>query len=138
MAGGRLQCNVSLSEPTIDSVVIRARSSAHTIYMQKVVYSPSAVIVPGTVLAFLDSITGASIGLITVMPASVAQPPYVIDYGVGDSITSGVPLTKGANLIMSILAGGMTGRLHVKAYQLPLYVVTPRVFPATAGFTANV
>jgi hypothetical protein len=135
MAGGRWQTNVSINDPSPASILMQAKSAFHTIYIQKIVYSPSAAIVPGTLLGFLDSLTGQSIGTITVMPPSVAQPPYTIDFGVGDSTTSGTPLSKGANLILSIIVGGAVGRMHIKGYQTPLYLTTPYVGPMTAGFT---
>ena len=135
MAGGRAQSNVSINDPQPSSVLLFARSPLHTVYIQKIVYNPSNVIVPGTVLGFLDSLTNQTIGTMTVMPPSVAQPPYIIDYGIGDSTTAGTPLSKGANLILSIFSGGVVGRIHIKAYQLPPYFVTPYVAPKTAGFT---
>ena len=133
MAGGRAQSNVSINDPSPLSVLVAARSPFHTVYIQKIVYSPSSTIVPGTVLGFLDSLTFQSIGTITVMPPSVAQPPYTIDYGIGDSTTAGTPLSKGASLILSIVSGGVVGRLHIKAYQLPLFIVAPYVAPHAFG-----
>ncbi len=134
MPCGRQQTNANINEPAPNSVVVRARSAFQTIYLQKITYSPLGI-VAGTVLAFIDSLTGQSVGLITVMPSSVAQPPYVIDYSLGDSASSGTPISQGANLVISVLSGGITGRLHIKAYQIPLYVVAPYVAPMTAGFT---
>ena len=127
MAGGRLQTNVNLSEPVANSILVTARSVVRTVYVQKVTYSPNDF-VANTVLNFIDSITGQSIGQITVV-AGVSQ--YYLDFGY-----NGTPLTVGANLVLAILSGGTTGRLQVNAYQLPLMVATTYVAPHTAGFTA--
>ncbi len=135
MAGGRAQTNVSINDPQPTSILIQVKSPLHTIFVQKIVYSPANVIVPGTLLGFIDSLTKQTIGTITVMPPSVAQPPYTIDYGVGDSTTSGTPLSQGASLVLAVFSGGVIGRVHIKAYQLPLFVVAPYVNPQTAGFT---
>jgi len=136
MAGGRIQTNASINDPQPTSTLIQARSSNHVLYVQKIIYSPANSIVAGTLLGFLDSLTGQSIGTITVMPPSVAQPPYVIDYGTGDSLTAGTPLSKGASLVLAIFSGGVVGRLHIKGYQLPIFGVVKYVAPMTAGFTA--
>ena len=127
MAGGRLQTNVSLSEPVADSILVQARSAVRRVYVQKVIYSPNDF-VANTVLNFIDSITGQSIGQITVV-AGVSQ--YPLDFGY-----NGTLLTTGASLVLAILSGGATGRLRVEAYQLPLMINTPYVAPHTAGFTA--
>lgn len=132
---GRFQTNANISAPLANAVLVQVKSASQTIYVQKIVYSP-ANIIPGTVLNFIDSLTGQSVGSITVMPPSVAQAPYIIDYSQGDSRSAGTPLTRGASLRLSVTGGGITGRLHIKAYQTPLYVTTAYVPPTTAGFTA--
>ena len=135
MSCGRYQTNASINEPGPNSVLIQVKNPLQTIYIQKIVYAPLGI-VAGTVLSFIDSLTLQSIGLITVMPPSVAQPPYVIDFGAGDSGSSGTALTKGASLVLSVLSGGVTGRMHIKAYQIPLFINVAYVAPKTAGFTA--
>lgn len=134
MAGGRLQTNVSINDPSPASIVVQARTASHTIYIQKIVYSQS-VLVPGTVLSFIDSITGVSLGLMSIMPSAIVQTTYTMDFGLEDPSAAGTPLSKGAHLVLSIISGGVAGRLLVKAYQLPLFVVAAYVAPATAGFT---
>ena len=134
--GGRQQTNSSIQEPVPGAILVQARSALQTVYIQKIIYSPTSII-PGTVVSFIDSLTGQSIGFITVMPASVAQPPYIIDFGAGDSDTSGTALSKGASLVLSVLVGGVAGRMHIKAYQLPLYIPIAYVAPHTAGTTAQ-
>ena len=99
-------------------------------------YNPLTIIA-GTVLGFIDSLTLQSIGTMTIMPASIAQAPYVVDFGAGDTNTSGTPLTKGASLILSVISGGVNGRMHIKAYQLPLFINIAYVAPHTAGSTAQ-
>ena len=99
MAGGRLQTNVNLSEPVANSILVTARSVVRTVYVQKVTYSPNDF-VANTVLNFIDSITGQSIGQITVV-AGVSQ--FFLDFGY-----NGTPLTVGANLVLAILSGGTT------------------------------
>ena len=118
-AGGRKQTNVTIDEPAVGSVLIFALSPRQTIYLQKIVYSP-VTIIQGTVINFVDSVTGLSIGQFTIMPPSISQPPYVVDYGLGDTQSAGTPLSQGANLILSVPVGGVNGRLHIKAYQIPL------------------
>ena len=132
MPGGRLQTNASIQEPVPGSILVQVRNPLQTIYIQKIVYSPTSII-PGTVLSFIDSLTLQSIGFITIMPPSVAQPPYIIDFGAGDSGSSGTALTKGASLVLAVLVGGSAGRIHIKAYQLPLVINVAYVPPATAG-----
>lgn len=131
---GRLQCNASIVEPAIDSVVIRAKSALQTIYVQRISYTPLEFS-PFTVLQFTDSLTGRGFGQISVLPLAVGQTTqYIIDFTAGMAV--GAPLSKGANLLLKILSGGMTGRLDIKAYQIPLYIVSAYVAPSTAGKTA--
>lgn len=119
MPCGRIQSNATIDEPAVGSILVQARSPLQTIYVQKIVYAPTNINA-GTILSFIDSLTLVSVAAITVLPPSVAQPPYVIDFTVGDSPSSGTPLSQGANLVLAVLAGGVSGRLHIKAYQIPL------------------
>ena len=134
MAGGRIQTNISINDPSPLSILVQARSPLQTVYVQKIVYAPSQTIA-GTVLSFIDSLTGQSIGRIVVLPDSAQAVPYVIDYATAGEHLDGTFLSKGASLQLSILSGGVVGRLHIKAYQLPNSVVTPTPAPMTAGFT---
>lgn len=134
MPGGRYQTNINVSERSVGSILVQVKSPSQTIYVQKITYVPTTII-PGTVVTFLDSITGQSIGLMTVMPASINQSPYVIDFSIGVPLTAGSALTKGANLILGVTSGGISGRLYIQCYQLPLFNVPTYVAPHTAGFT---
>jgi hypothetical protein len=128
MAGGRLQTNSNLVEPAMDAIVVRARSASQQVYVQVITYCPASFV--PSVFSFVDSLTGQSIGRITVLAVALGPVQYTINYG-----NQGLPLTKGAHLQLQILQGGATGRLHVEAYQLPLLVWSPYVAPSTAGFT---
>lgn len=131
MSAGRYQTNAYLTEPALDNVGVRVKSATQTIYVQKITYSPSEFVAL-SVLSFTDSLTGKSFGQISVLPVAVGQTTqYIVDFG-----ADGTPLTRGANLLIKILSGGMTGKLDIKAYQIPAYVVAPRVASSTAGFTA--
>ncbi len=127
MAGGRLQTNVSISEPATGSVLVQVRSTTQRIYVQYIIYSPSDF-VAGTVLSFIDSLTLQSIGVISV--AGITSQ-YPLDFGY-----AGTALSVGASLLLSIISGGATGRLRIDAYQLPLMSNATYVAPHTAGFTA--
>lgn len=132
MAGGRLQTNAYINEPVADSVLVAVKSASQRIYVQRIRYAPSACIV-GTVLSFIDSLTLKSLGKMTILPPALGSgtDEYTLDYG-----SNGFPLSTGASLTLAVLSGGVNGSLKVSAYQLPPYVVTPYVVPATAGFTA--
>jgi hypothetical protein len=118
MALGRAQCNASIADPSIDSILVTAKSTRQRIYVQSITYTPTSY-VAGTVLNFLDSLTGVSIGQISIVPVTVGYTmQYPLDFG-----DTGIALSLGANLKLAVASGGVIGRMLVKAYQLPLYVI---------------
>jgi hypothetical protein len=130
---GRKQSNVNLFEPQTGSVLVQVLSAVQCIIIQRIRYYPTTY-VAGTVLNFLDSLTSQVIGAMTIVPPGSApgSDGYVIEFDDRD----GYPLSTGANLVLSVLSGGVTGALEVDCFQLPLHVVVPYVAPQTAGFTA--
>lgn len=131
MSVGRLQTNAYIVEPALDAVAVRVRSASQRIFVQKISYTP-AEFSPSAVLQFTDSLNGKIFGQVAVLPLAVGQTTqYIVDFG-----EDGTPLSTGANLLVKVLSGGMTGRLDIRAYQLPLYVVASRGTSSTAGFTA--
>ncbi len=135
MAGGRAQCNGSFFEPLPNSVLVAAKSSLQTVYVQKIIYSPTRFD-DGTILSFIDSLTGQSVGQIAVLPLSVGMnTQFVLDLTAPDAYSrpagpAGAPISKGANLVMSVIAGGPSGLLQVYAYQLPLFVTNTAALAA--------
>lgn len=131
MAGGRAQSNVNLFEPQVGSILVQVQNPLQHIIVERIRYMPTTY-VANTVLSFIDSLTNQSIGsIIVVQPGLDAlASSYVLEWD-----TDGFPLSVGANLILGVLSGGVTGSLEVDCFQLPLYIVTPYVAPMTAGFT---
>ena len=96
--------------PTVDPVLIYAKSTVHRIAVQEIAFSPSAYV--ASVLSFLDSRTGESIGSLSV-PAVRPDRDGTFTLWLGDA---GTKLSAGANLILAT-TNGAAGRLNIAAFQ---------------------
>jgi len=97
--------------PTIDTLLIAAKSATRVICVQRITFVPIQYF--DATLSFIDTVTNKSIGNI-VVPASgpsLGRNMYYLDFG-----PRGTPLSAGANLILGV-TGGAVGRLHIEAFQ---------------------
>jgi len=97
--------------PTVNNILITAKSSTRTICIQRVTFVPIQYL-DGT-LSLVDSITGEAIANLVIPSSgpSLGRNMYYEDFG-----PRGTPLTTGANLILGV-TGGAVGRLHIEAFQ---------------------
>lgn len=100
--------------PTVEPLLIEADSATKRICLLEATFAPSTYV--AGVLALIDSETGRAIGTLTIPeggPGVVeGANQYTLDFG-----PSGTKLTAGADLLLSIVSGGVVGRLHIEACQ---------------------
>ncbi len=98
---------IDVDLPTV-SPLVTAKSATRIITVIKISFMPSTY--EASTVSFLDSISGKSIGSMTI-PATApsGSNTFVLDWG-----PVGTKLTAGANLL---IAGNATGRLHIEAVQ---------------------
>lgn|SRR5574341_104250 len=97
--------------PTIDRLLIRAKTTTRTVCIQRITFVPLQYM-DGT-LVFLDS-RGGPQHTLTVQARqkpSSGRRLFYLDFG-----PRGWPLTLGADLILGVV-GGAVGRLHIEAFQ---------------------
>ncbi len=110
------QQNLDLDLPSIMNPVVSVKGGpmSQRLNIQQIVFMPSAY--AAATITFSDSLTGKVIGIISVPATQPAGPavPFELDY-----TSRGTALSLGANLNMSVSAGGAAGRLHIASYQTP-------------------
>lgn len=124
---------VDIAVPSIfdGTAVIVCKSLTRQICIQRIVFDPAVFV--ATVMTFQDS-TGLIISTFEI-PAMASSAPGFIGY-TKDFGPRGIKLTKGANLVVLLSNPGLTGNLHIDAYQGGLTAGVPQyVAPSTAGTT---
>src|SRR5580692_9945785 len=105
---------VDVDLPLIPTILITAKSPARTIVVQKIVFVPSVYV--ASTLSFVDSVTGVSIGSFSIpqyqSTVGDGSDAFIIDFG-----TTGTKLALGSSLTFTVSVNGVSGRLHIDAYQ---------------------
>ena len=100
--------------PLADPVLIAADSATKRVCVLEIEFTPSTY--TACVLAFIDSLTDQRIGTLT-LPA---DGPGVVEGSNQFTLTfgpSGTKLSAGADLLLGVVSGSATGRLHIEACQ---------------------
>jgi hypothetical protein len=95
--------------------VMLVKSPNHFLVIQKIIFSPTVYSISNIV--FQESITGNGIALFSIPAAppsssSTGSVLYNADFGL-----TGTALAQGSNLDLFATASGVTGRLHIEAYE---------------------
>ncbi len=106
--------NADVTVPAVTPILVTVTATTKRIYVLQIKFTPTTY--ANATLKFLDSLTGASIGSLTIPPvanASGTSDQFILDFS-----PAGTPLSVGANLLLGV-TGGAAGRLHVDAVQKP-------------------
>ena len=110
--------NADIDLPTI-LPLLTAKSATRIIRVQRIMFAPTIYapsVYSAGVISFVDSISGLSIGTLTIPGTAPSSgfDMFQLDFG-----PKGTPLTVGANLLLGVITPGSapTGRLHIDAYQ---------------------